>query len=103
LKALGDDVVSELQKSAVGIKDLGEQVGILGVVRVVAVDEGGDCPLPRSGRIFWRMLPNCHPIGGWLVHREFGKRATCPGILPRTPLTDFLSYPASTPHSSALV
>jgi hypothetical protein len=36
---------------------------------------GLTCPLPRSGRIFWRMLPNWHPIGGCLLHLEFGKRS----------------------------
>ena len=32
-----------------------------------------DCPLPRFDRILGRMLPICHPIGGCLLHREFGK------------------------------
>jgi hypothetical protein len=51
-----------------------------------------NCPLPRSGRILRRMLPNWRPIGGCLLHREFGKRVrrlSClppPGVLPRTPL-----------------
>src|SRR5688572_12282688 len=46
------------------------------------------------------LLPNCHPIRGCLLHREFGK-ATLPGFLPRTPLYGPLSYPASTPLFSA--
>src|SRR5438034_774803 len=35
------------------------------------------CPLPRSGRIFGRMLPNCHPISRCALHREFGKGTAC--------------------------
>ena len=47
------------------------------------------------------MLPNCHPIGGCLLHREFGKRMAAgrPAFVPRTPLQGSLSYPATTPLS----
>jgi hypothetical protein len=45
-----------------------------GLCRMVREHVGADpCPLPRSGRILRRMLPNCLPIGGCLLHREFGK------------------------------
>jgi hypothetical protein len=29
--------------------------------------ENQHCPLPRSGRILKRILPNCHPISGPLI------------------------------------
>ena len=51
------------------------------------------CPLPRSGRIFWRMLPNWHPIGGCLLHREFGNGATGPGFFTPHPAQRFFIVP----------
>ena len=50
------------------------------------------CPLPRSGRIFGRKLPNSRPMAGCLLHREFGKGTTpypAQGCANRTP-----RYPA---------
>jgi hypothetical protein len=65
------------------------------------------CPLPRSGRILGRILPNCHPIAGFLLRRESGKRHAAVELsaqeFTRHPAQRFLSYPASTPHFSALV
>ena len=43
-----------------------------------------NCPLPRFDRTLGFMLPNCDPIGGCFLHREFGK----------SPLPDF------TPHAA---
>ena len=45
LRPLADDVVAELEPGAVGVLDLGEQVG----VGRVAVDEGGDVALGVGG------------------------------------------------------
>src|SRR6516164_4369572 len=58
----------------------------------VSEAEGGvlGCPFPRCDRISGSMLPNCHPIGRCLLHREFGNASSrennpAPEILPRTP------------------
>ena len=60
------------------------------------------CPLPRSGRILARLLPNCHPVAECLLQLEFGK-GTPRDFLPRTsPPRSKMSivprhYPATSP------
>ena len=49
------------------------------------------CPLPRSDRIFGRVLPNWYPIAEVLLHREFGKRASRHYLAPRS--KDFYRTP----------
>jgi hypothetical protein len=66
-----------------------------------------DCHLPRFDRILGRILPNCHPIAGCLLRRQFGKKG-CPqssylsGFLPRPPAQEIFLvprlYPAPTPR-----
>ena len=43
----------------------------------------GTCPLPRSDRILGRRLPNCYPIRGCWLHREFGNARL--GLVARYP------------------
>ena len=45
------------------------------VLRELHGRQGQKCPLPRSDRILGCMLPICHPIGGCLLHRQFGQAA----------------------------
>ena len=62
----------------------------LKAAHLLGVVEDVPCPFPRCDRISGSMLPNCHPIGRCLLHREFGNASSrennpAPEILPRTP------------------
>ena len=78
------------------LNDLGLK-GVPWPASVFLTPRGVSCPLPRSDRILGRMLPNCHPIGGCLLHREFGKRTAWPRIFTPHPAQGSFSYPATTP------